>query len=108
MIILPSSLLLRELKEDCAKMCETGGRKSDQGWMSDGYRDRIFVDGRRSKGFQWVPGVSCSGVQFYIWATVIFRFAGTVFTNGDTEKVKSHGIVDFTSQKLEKNMKKGI
>jgi hypothetical protein len=44
--------------------------------------DGIFVVGRRSKQFLWLTLVFRSGVRFYIWATVIFRFAITGFEKG--------------------------
>ena len=70
-------------------------------------RDGIFDVGRRSKGFQWVPRVSRSGVRFYIWATVIFRFAGTVFEKPGHRKGKITRNLGFYFGKITVKYKKG-
>jgi hypothetical protein len=70
-------------------------------------RDGIFVDGRRSKGFQWIPCVSRSGVRFYIWATVIFRFAGTVFEKQGHQKGKITRNLGFYFGKITVKKKRG-
>jgi hypothetical protein len=63
-------------------------------------RDAIFLVGRRSEWFQWVPRVFRSGVQFYIWATAIFPFAGTGFEKTDHEKGKITRNLGFYFKKI--------
>jgi hypothetical protein len=70
------------------------------------FGDGIFVVGRRSKQFYWVTHVFCSGVRFFIWATVIFRFAGTGLKNRDRKTIKSHESWILFWQKLKK-LRKG-
>jgi hypothetical protein len=85
-----SSLLfvVAQIERGLQKCVRLGGQK----WIKVGCLmaiiDRVFVDRRRSKGFQWVPRVSRLGVQFYIWATAILCFAGTAFTKGGHRKGK--------------------
>jgi hypothetical protein len=64
------------------KRTDVGVQLAGQSGCRMAIGDGIFVVGRRSKQFLWLTLVFRSGVRFYIWATVIFRFAITGFEKG--------------------------
>ena len=76
----------------------------DVWWLSE--TESLLSEGGQ-KGFNGFQVYPVQGCNFIFGQLLIFRFAGRIFENGDTEKVKSHGILDFILEKSQLKTKKG-